>query len=474
MTQLDKLVPTLDGLEYEELLQTFNALENLLAKTKDLLAAKTVQEPAEEGPANPVEETPPPPATTTSDELFQFHEHPLDDSLTTEVHRHLKTLSYHPNNNNTNSPDIFLYGSLKYTYNQQSATVEPAPILPGTIMGNLLETVNKKLNTTFDSMLVNKYRNVNCSLGAHKDDERCIDQSSPIATLSLGSVRRLQMSSNDNKTKVVNTVFLTPHSIFCMLPGFQEKYYHSVPAGRGSIKKEKGIRFSVTFRRLLPPTEEHSLPAHRPDTDASITLKVPVASTNAKTEDTHPDALVFGSSLTKGLKARELSKYNRRFKVFTNRGAHVKDIYEDIERELQKGVIDTSKVKCVFLVCGGNDIEAIKEDCDMKFLREDFEDLFNLTREAFPQAKVNVISILPRRSKYRLHISNMHSVNEWLQDFCRMDSIRFVDMFSFFLHKRPTIWSLNSKLFNGSKLHFNSVGDSVLAKVLIGVANRPL
>ena len=100
--------------------------------------------------------------------------------------------------------------------------------------------------------------------------------------------------------------------------------------------------------------------------------------------------------------------------------------------------------------------------------------LFKLTREVFPQAKINVISLIPRRIKYRTHISNMHSLNEWLKNICKERSFRFVDIFSFFLVKKPDIWSLNLKVFNRSNLHFSKIGDSVLAKVLIGVANRPL
>ena len=109
----------------------------------------------------------------------------------------------------------------------------------------------------------------------------------------------------------------------------------------------------------------------------------------------------------------------------------------------------------------------------MKFICEDMEDLVSLTREAFPNAKVNILSLIPRRSKYLTHISNMHTFNEWLRDFCRKEAIRYVNIFSFFLNKTPKMWTLNNKLFNGSKLHFNPMGDSVLAKVLIGVANRP-
>ncbi len=74
---------------------------------------------------------------------------------------------------------------------------------------------------------------------------------------------------------------------------------------------------------------------------------------------------------------------------------------------------------------------------------------------------------------YKKHISNMHTVNNWIRKFCKKENVRFVDIFSFFLTKTSKEWWLNEKLFNRSKLHFSKVGDSVLAKVLIGVANLP-
>ncbi len=110
----------------------------------------------------------------------------------------------------------------------------------------------------------------------------------------------------------------------------------------------------------------------------------------------------------------------------------------------------------------------------MKFIYEDIEDLVDLIREVFPNSKINIFSSIPRRSKYVNHIQNMHRLNSWLNRFDKKNSdIRFVDIFSFYVIKSTSIWKLSTKLFNRSLIHFSRVGDSVLAKVLIGVANRP-
>ena len=138
------------------------------------------------------------------------------------------------------------------------------------------------------------------------------------------------------------------------------------------------------------------------------------------TEATPPaeaaDTFVFGSSLLKGLDEKTLSKYSKNFKVFCHPGACVSDIYEDVEEMQSSAEYDTTKVSGVFLLCGGNDLEKLKNasDNDITFVFEDIEDLVDLTREVFPNAKIHLISAIPRRRQYSSHIRNMHKLNDWL------------------------------------------------------------
>ena len=139
---------------------------------------------------------------------------------------------------------------------------------------------------------------------------------------------------------------------------------------------------------------------------------------------------------------------------------------------------DTSKVSTIFLLAGGNDVSNLKKDSGIEKICEGYEDVVDLLAFVFPNAKVNIFSLIPRESRYRSHIKNMHDVNSWLDRFCqKYAGFRFVDIFSFFLTKTPSKWVLNQKLFTNSKaygrVHFTRIGYSVLAKVLLAVANRP-
>ncbi len=139
-------------------------------------------------------------------------------------------------------------------------------------------------------------------------------------------------------------------------------------------------------------------------------------------------------------------------------------------REIEKDDnVDCHAVTCIFLVCGGNDIENAKNIDNVK---EDYKKLLVYAQQAFPNAAINVVSLIPRRPKYNNHIDDMHAMNDWVLSHCENYGIRFVDIFHFFVDKLSR--KLNYKLINSrDKLHFTKVGDSVLGKVLIAVANRP-
>ena len=74
------------------------------------------------------------------------------------------------------------------------------------------------------------------------------------------------------------------------------------------------------------------------------------------------------------------------------------DIYEDIERVRDTGNYDITYVTNVFLVCGGNDVENIKHDKDITFVYDDFEDIVYRIKETFPNAKINIFSLIPRKA----------------------------------------------------------------------------
>ena len=467
---LDRLSSKLDNLDNNGLLKLLSSLENMIIKTRDILQSKNGSIPPSKPhpPTSPLQTASTTKPTPTLGDLFSYSSQPLQDSLMTRVHEHVKGLHYHPNAKSPNSPEIFLYGEHPYEYNRQSSELPPTPILSSLPMAELLVAVNGELGTYYNSMLINRYKNLHCYLGPHKDDEKSLDTSSPISAITLGATRRFQIGTDKNT--VTHTVNLESRSLCTMFPGFQEKYYHSIAPGRKSIKKEKGVRYSITFRRILADKNAH-LPTLNEEEQVEDEEQEEEEEQQQQ-EISAPDTLVFGSSLTKELDGTLLSKYNRKFKVYSHSGARVKDISNDIKRVGE--CVDSSKVTSVFLVCGGNDVGNLTKDSDIEDVYLDYENLAEVTKAVFPAAKINIVSLIPRNIRYKTHVHNMCEMNKWLDEFSHEHSFRFVNIFSHFLiFKSPHSWSLNRKLFNSSNIHFNKIGNSVLAKVLIGVANRP-
>ena len=454
----EDILPTLESLKHSELLRIITSLETVLSKTKELVL--------KEKPKAPI---------NFSKHLLQ----PLGKKVVEKTLEHIKLLDYKPSSTNPNSPRIFLYGAQRYRYNKQSGQLAPVALDDSPVMEELVTEVNRLLNADFNSVLINKYSNLRCCLGPHKDDEELLDPLSPVATLSLGpATRRLQISLNKDRSKVAHSVTLIPESIFVMLPGFQDHFYHAIAAGRKSQKKNKetGVRYSITFRRLIPVISNENMVEEVQEEEEEEEEETKRSNLDKRNFDGNfPDTLVFGSSLTKTLKEDLLSRHSKNFKVFSKSGAHFKGIAKDVRNARTIAGIVPAKVTSVFLVCGGNDVENLARDSDIQYLYEDFKELVGVVREVFPTAKLHMFSLIPRRIMYSTHVDNMYNMNTWLSKFCYKENIRFVDVFSFFLKydKKEKKNLLNKSLFNRSELHFNGKGDSVLGKVLIAVANKP-
>ena len=341
-------------------------------------------------------------------------------------------------------------------------------------MKNILKSINEKTGHGYNSILINCYNNKNVFLDWHKDDEKEVYKSIPITTLSLGAQRRLVFSTDKGKIKKTDKTFpLKYNSAFTMDLTLQEDYYHQLCAGRSNIKAECGRRYSLTFRRIIPSLSQ--VPLQTPPSQSTIQTQPSTSQNTVQTQNTavphRYDAVVFGSSLTKGLKENLLSQRGKTFRVFSHGGAHVSHIISDIKKTKRSNTIDTDAVSNLFLVCGGNDVENIYTDKDLHTLCGIYDGLLKTAQATFSNAMINLVSLLPRRSRYLNHWDRMFWINSELISICKQRNARFLNIFSHFIDKRAS--SMNVTLYDRDELHFNNKGSSVLGKVLIGVVNFP-
>lgn len=107
----------------------------------------------------------------------------------------------------------------------------------------LLKSTNKKLNTSFNTLLLNQYIDGSKTIGAHSDNEEVILGESMIGTLAFGATRKFRIRDKRSK-EIVYDIEHISGSLIVMDGKFQSYYTHEIP----KQLKIKESRISVTFR----------------------------------------------------------------------------------------------------------------------------------------------------------------------------------------------------------------------------------
>lgn len=115
---------------------------------------------------------------------------------------------------------------------------------PGWLL-ELKPRVEAAAGTTFNSLLLNRYRSGQDSIGFHSDAEPELGPQPIIATLSLGAARNFVLRNRrDNETKR----YLLTHGSLLIMGGTSQHYWlHGVP----KTQTPTGERISLTYRAIL-------------------------------------------------------------------------------------------------------------------------------------------------------------------------------------------------------------------------------
>jgi alkylated DNA repair dioxygenase AlkB len=130
----------------------------------------------------------------------------------------------------------------KYTY----SGIEMDPNAWSPLLLMLKSVVEKVAGVSFNSALLNYYRNEQDSMGFHSDDEPELGPYPVIASLSLGEERTFVFKHKTSETLRPVKLRLTPGSLLLMKGGTQKNWKHG-------IQKEKapcGPRVNITFRQI--------------------------------------------------------------------------------------------------------------------------------------------------------------------------------------------------------------------------------
>ena len=145
------------------------------------------------------------------------------------------------------------YGDTGLTYSFSGVTVKAVEWIP--VLKALKRIVERLCQCEFNFVLVNRYKNGSQYMGYHQDNEKDLDETSPIASLSFGQSRDFlfkHVSSKGGHLKkepIPNVKLLLEHgSLLIMDPPTNQFWYHSLP--KRSTTKCLNPRINLTFRKM--------------------------------------------------------------------------------------------------------------------------------------------------------------------------------------------------------------------------------
>ncbi|HSF00823.1 MAG TPA: alpha-ketoglutarate-dependent dioxygenase AlkB [Nitrososphaeraceae archaeon] len=135
------------------------------------------------------------------------------------------------------------YGNSDYLYTYSNTTKQALAWTRE--LSDLKQIVEKKVETKFNSCLLNLYHDGNEGVGWHSDDEKSLGKNAIIASLSFGAERKF--SFKHKQTKKTVSLVLEHGSLLVMKDVTQANWLHSLPKS----KKITRPRISLTFRTIV-------------------------------------------------------------------------------------------------------------------------------------------------------------------------------------------------------------------------------
>lgn len=140
---------------------------------------------------------------------------------------------------------IAWYGDHSYTYS--GSRLQPHSWTEKLWM--VKRIVEERTGVTFNSALLNYYRDNRDGVGFHSDDEKELGPHPAIASLSLGVTRRFILKHRFRKDVADVQIPLESGSLLLMKGDTQANWKHAVP----KETKPCGPRINLTFRNIFPP-----------------------------------------------------------------------------------------------------------------------------------------------------------------------------------------------------------------------------
>ncbi len=136
------------------------------------------------------------------------------------------------------------YGNPEAIYTYSGLKNIPLPWTPELLF--IKERAEETTQTTFNSVLLNFYRDGNDHMSWHADDEKSLGDKPVIASVSLGEKRKFGLKHRFEEGLKLN-LELESGSLLIMKGEMQEFWHHRIFPS----KKPLGARINLTFRNVI-------------------------------------------------------------------------------------------------------------------------------------------------------------------------------------------------------------------------------
>ncbi|MGL5034899.1 MAG: alpha-ketoglutarate-dependent dioxygenase AlkB family protein, partial [Microcystaceae cyanobacterium] len=137
------------------------------------------------------------------------------------------------------------YGDEGKVYTYSKIRMEPLDWTPQLL--EIKNRIEKISNCTFNSVLINQYRDGRDSMGWHSDDEKELGENPIIASVSFGATRQFMLKHKTRKDIKSITIDLSSGSVLLMKDKSQECWLHQIP----KTTKPVSTRINLTFRTIV-------------------------------------------------------------------------------------------------------------------------------------------------------------------------------------------------------------------------------
>lgn len=136
------------------------------------------------------------------------------------------------------------YGDAGASYQYSGIAHQPLPWTP--LLVTIKSRLEDQLGQSFNSVLLNLYRDGADGNGWHADDEPELSPAHGIASLSLGAERRFRLRDKAPPRQSRGYLDLQSGALLYMLPGAQQRLQHCITKTRRAVAP----RINLTFRWL--------------------------------------------------------------------------------------------------------------------------------------------------------------------------------------------------------------------------------